>query len=152
MNFKIPLGAAALGFGLLAGGMTSPASASMSGLTGSAVGQVTGTNSMIHEVQSRKHRYSRSYNRGHHGPRYRHKRRGYNYYHGGYYYSTPWWVGAAAGAAIIGGLATAGAAANAAANSGNHVAWCNQRYRSYNPATDSYMGYDGQRHRCYSPY
>jgi len=33
----------------------------------------------------------------------------------------------------------------------SHVAWCNARYRSYNVATDSYLGYDGNYHRCLSP-
>jgi hypothetical protein len=28
------------------------------------------------------------------------------------------------------------------------IAWCIQRYRSYNPQTLSYMGYDGYAHRC----
>jgi hypothetical protein len=37
--------------------------------------------------------------------------------------------------------------------SGNsHVAWCEANYRSYNPATDTYLGYDGYLHRCVSPY
>lgn len=29
-----------------------------------------------------------------------------------------------------------------------HVAACFRRYRSYDEGTDSYMGYDGYRHRC----
>lgn len=51
--------------------------------------------------------------------------------------------GFAAGAitgAIIGG-------ANGAA-SGSHVAACQARYRSYNPATDMYLGFDGQYRYC----
>ena len=35
---------------------------------------------------------------------------------------------------------------------GDHVQWCLNRYRSYNPRTDTYMGYDGYRHRCRGPY
>jgi hypothetical protein len=35
---------------------------------------------------------------------------------------------------------------------GGHVQWCLHRYRSYNPRTDTFMGYDGYRHRCNSPY
>jgi hypothetical protein len=35
---------------------------------------------------------------------------------------------------------------------GGHVQWCLNRYRSYNPRTNTYMGYDGYRHRCNSPY
>jgi hypothetical protein len=35
---------------------------------------------------------------------------------------------------------------------GGHVEWCLNRYRSYNPRTNTFMGYDGYRHRCKSPY
>ena len=33
-----------------------------------------------------------------------------------------------------------------------HVQWCLSRYRSYDPRTDTYLGYDGYRHRCRAPY
>lgn len=33
-----------------------------------------------------------------------------------------------------------------------HVRWCLNRYRSYSPATNTYIGYDGFEHRCVSPY
>ncbi len=33
-----------------------------------------------------------------------------------------------------------------------HVDWCLSNYRSYNPATDTFMGYDGYAHRCVGPY
>jgi hypothetical protein len=33
-------------------------------------------------------------------------------------------------------------------SSGNSVAYCQQRFRSYDPASGTYMGYDGQRHPC----
>lgn len=49
-----------------------------------------------------------------------------------------------------------GAAANAAANDGDdedyeyslHVERCEARFRSYDEETDTYLGYDGDRHRC----
>jgi hypothetical protein len=28
------------------------------------------------------------------------------------------------------------------------VAYCMQRYKSYDPASGTYLGYDGQRHPC----
>lgn len=34
----------------------------------------------------------------------------------------------------------------------DHVAWCRRKYRSYNPSTDTYRGYDGYTHRCISPW
>lgn len=33
-----------------------------------------------------------------------------------------------------------------------HVQWCLNRYRSYDPRTDTFVGYDGYRHRCRAPY
>ena len=34
----------------------------------------------------------------------------------------------------------------------NHVAWCQAHFRSYNPANDLYLGFDGHYHYCVSPY
>jgi hypothetical protein len=51
--------------------------------------------------------------------------------------------GFAAGA-IIGGAA----ASAARANSSSHVAACEARYRSYDVRSDTFLGYDGIRHRC----
>ena len=31
---------------------------------------------------------------------------------------------------------------------GNSVAYCESQFRSYNPATGTYLGYDGQYHPC----
>ena len=59
-------------------------------------------------------------------------------------------VALALAAALGGTLAVASADVAAAAPSG-HVAWCEQSYRSYSPATDSFIGLDGYAHRCVSP-
>jgi hypothetical protein len=42
----------------------------------------------------------------------------------------------------------AGAIAGAAARNADAVAWCESRYRSYDPASGTYLGRDGRRHRC----
>ena len=39
-------------------------------------------------------------------------------------------------------------AAPAAYNNSGSVAYCEQTYRSYDPASGSYLGYDGFRHAC----
>jgi hypothetical protein len=39
-------------------------------------------------------------------------------------------------------------AAPTAYNNGDSVAYCEQTYRSYDPASGSYLGYDGFRHAC----
>jgi hypothetical protein len=36
----------------------------------------------------------------------------------------------------------------AAAPAGGDVAYCEQRFRSYDPASGTYLGYDGRRHPC----
>lgn len=33
-----------------------------------------------------------------------------------------------------------------------HIEWCLARYRSYNPATNTFTGYDGLQHECRGPY
>ncbi len=33
-----------------------------------------------------------------------------------------------------------------------HMNWCLNRFRSYDPGSDTYMGFDGHRHYCNSPY
>jgi len=85
-----------------------------------------------------------------------------------------WGPGAVAGAAIVGGAIAANSYAyyggpdyyydspdyytdNTYYNAGPEVAvvqgggdpsYCAQRYRSYDPASGTYLGYDGQRHPC----
>jgi hypothetical protein len=50
-------------------------------------------------------------------------------------------------AGSIFGLATGAILGSAAANN-NAVAYCSQRFRSYDPASGTYLGYDGYRHPC----
>jgi BA14K-like protein len=109
------------------------------------------------EVQSDYVQYRRHY-RG--GPRYverRHygPRRGYapRYgYNGPRYYRRDSGSAAAAGAI---GLATGAIIGGAIAQSqaapvyrGNSAAYCAQRFRSYDPASGTYLGYDGIRRAC----
>jgi hypothetical protein len=79
---------------------------------------------------------------------YRHRRavRRHSYYrhhHSRHHHSD---AGALAAGAIF-GLAAGAIAANAAA-SNNAVAYCSSRFRSYDPASGTYLGYDGYRHPC----
>jgi hypothetical protein len=54
-------------------------------------------------------------------------------------------VGGLAAGAIIGG-AIAASQANAAAQ--QHQAYCAQRYRSYDPGSDTFLARDGNRYQC----
>ena len=66
----------------------------------------------------------------------------HRHYHGG---------GGGAGA-LIGGLAAGaiigGAIAAGQANAQQNAAYCAQRFRSYDPASGTYLGLDGYRHPC----
>jgi hypothetical protein len=41
-----------------------------------------------------------------------------------------------------------GAGPTVVAQGGDSAAYCQQRFRSYNPATGMYLGFDGQYHAC----
>ena len=79
--------------------------------------------------------------------------RGRYWHHG---YRRGWGPGAAIGAGIVGLAAGAALAASAPPpayyydepDSGDAVSYCMQRFRSYDPASGTYLGYDGLRHPC----
>jgi hypothetical protein len=94
-----------------------------------------GARTNVIDVQWRRHH-------GWHGRRY------YGHRHGG---------GAAAlGLGLAAGIIGAGIAASAAPPPaygygpppGDPVAYCMQRFRSYDPNSGTYLGYDGLRHPC----
>ena len=59
------------------------------------------------------------------------------------YYGNGAAIGGLAAGAIIGG-----AIANSQAHAAQADAYCSQRYKSYDPASGTYLGYDGARHPC----
>jgi hypothetical protein len=100
-------------------------------------------------VEKVRHRGYWHYDYRRHGYRYRYRRPGYGYYYGGWWYTTPFWLSVPYYAPPVyrpvpppvygGGVS-------------RHVQWCLNRYRSYNPRTDTFLGYDGRYHRCRSPW
>jgi hypothetical protein len=82
--------------------------------------------------------------------------RGYNgrRYYGRGHYGPGWGVGAGLlGGAIIGGILAApyygnGPYAYEPGYGGNAVAYCMRRFKSYDPGSGTYLGYDGYRHSC----
>jgi hypothetical protein len=100
---------------------------------------------LVEKVHRRSHHHSHRYDRHRHGPRYSYRRPGFYYPYGGYYYSSPWWIGPSVGFGIT--VPYVGSGSGSA-----HVQWCLDRYRSYDPSSDTFMGYDGYRHRCNSPF
>ena len=112
---------------------------------------------MVEEVQRRgDRRYSRrdgrrDYNRHRHGSRYSYRRPGFNHYYGGYYYSSPWWNGPGIGF----GITLPGVALGLGGGYGGssaHTQWCLNRYRTYDPGSDTYIPRVGERAYCNSPY
>lgn len=93
---------------------------------------------LLHQVQRRIDTYDRRRD----GPRFRTEKPGYTHFHEGYYYAVPWWEGVP-----VESLGGEGPKRGSA-----HVTWCLDRYRSYDPHTDTFLSFDGQRKRCNSPY
>jgi hypothetical protein len=142
------------GFSLVAAGLvggamllsgTAPVSATT--LSGSALA-APGATTMIEQVHRRGGDRAKRYDSRRHGSRHRRARSGYRHHHGGYYYASPWWLAAPAFGLSFGIIAPQVMRPAYSA----HVQWCHNRFRSYNAATDSYLGYDGFYHRCNSPY
>lgn len=107
-----------------------PASAQVASARTAGVASPTAAPAGIVNVRWRGHRWHRGW-------------RGRGYY-GGYYHDNS----GAAVAAGIAGLVIGGALAAQAQSQGNSVAYCEQRFRSYDPASGTYLGYDGYRHPC----
>ena len=102
--------------------------------------------------------YRRGYGYGYRGgPRYVERRyyapRRYGYEPRGYYRRdrgnalAAGALGLATGA-IIGGAIAQSQAQAAPVYGGNTASYCAQRYRSYDPASGTYLGYDGVRRSC----
>jgi hypothetical protein len=84
----------------------------------------------------------------------------YNGYDDGYYGNyrrDEFWPGRVADDVVGGAIGTADAIAtapfraldgNASYDMGPDDTYCAQRYRSYDPASGTFMGYDGRRHPC----
>ena len=67
------------------------------------------------------------------------------YHYNGYWYSNQWWVAPAVGVGV-------GVAIAAGSNASRHVAWCESRYRSYNPRNNTWIANGGKVRQCNSPY
>jgi hypothetical protein len=103
------------------------------------------------ERRARRGDRVRRYDRHRHGPRYSQRRPGFRHYYGGHYYSSPWWIGPSIGFGITIPGTTFGLGGGYGGSSA-HVQWCLNRYRTYDPATDTYIPRVGVRAYCNSPY
>ena len=71
-------------------------------------------------------------------------------WHGGGHWDNGRWIGPAAGfgAGVVIGSLLAQPRYYAPARPVYGDSWCAQRYQSYDPASGTYLGYDGYRHPC----
>jgi len=106
---------------------------------------------LLTDVRHRGERHGVYYDRRRHGMRCGSWSNRCRYRHGGYYYENPWWLFPMVGAGIA--IGAAGAYADGHDGYGSrHVAWCLDRYRSYNPRYNTWVSYSGNVRQCISPY
>lgn len=141
-RLRFSVAAAAVAGGTLLGFGSAPASSAT--LPNPAISS-PGQTGLVEQVQQRRAERGgeRRWDQRRHGPRFRTPRPGYRYYHGGYYYRVPWWLGLIPPVVV---------APRAYGLFSPHVQWCLNRYRTYDPATDTYVPRIGVRARCSSPY
>jgi hypothetical protein len=103
---------------------------------------------MVEVKHRRDHRQlRRHWNRKRDGNRCRTRFGNCRHYYRGYYYSSPWWTLPLIGGSIILGNQ------NYNRGYGNaHIRWCQDRYRSYNVRTNTWVAYSGAVRQCVSPY
>ena len=94
------------------------------------------------------------YDRRRHGPRYRAYRQGYPYVYEGYYYREPFLNSfRRAQPGVTFGFTVSPRATPRQRGASRHVEWCSNRYRTYDPRTDTFIArVGGPRVRCGSPY
>ncbi len=144
-----------LAAGVIGGAMLLSGTAPVSAVTlPSAAVTAPAEAGMIEEVHRRYSRRDgrRHYDRRRHGPRYSYRRPGFRHYYGGHYYSSPWWTGPSIGFGITLPGVTLGLGGGGYGGSSGHVQWCLNRYRTYDPSTDTYSPRVGERAYCNSPY
>ncbi|HUQ36802.1 MAG TPA: BA14K family protein [Aestuariivirga sp.] len=153
-NSSLVLLGAVLGFGTMAltgGGASAAALLPLSPLASSQQNAADG--GMIQLAASKSDRRMRtSWERHRDGRRCSSRFGNCRHFHRGYYYETPWWTLPL----IIGG----GIAANNydddydddGGYGSRHVEWCLDRYRSYDPRTNTWVSYSGNVNECNSPY
>lgn len=165
---RISLKSAALSAAFALGALALPgAAAAGPALSGGPLDTVSRAAQLpVERAASVSFQYSPRY----HGRRYRTARRGYPYSYGGYYYQRPYWQPRyrtyyprryRSGPSVSFGLSFGGGYGGYVeprryrrrGGGSAHVAWCSDRYRTYDARTDTFIArVGGPRVRCRSPY
>jgi len=90
-------------------------------------------------------RYRPGYYNGYRGPRCGSWSNSCRFYYNGWYYNSPWWTVPVIGAGVV-------ALTNGNGSGKRHKAWCEGRYKSYNPRNNTYVSSSGKVKQCNSPY
>ena len=96
------------------------------------------------------------------GPRMPYRYGPFAYYYDGWWYPRPWWYGPGL-AFKWGSCGSCGifegtwhdldwAEGGYTEGTDPHVEWCIEHYRSYDNGSDTYLGRDGARHPCRTPF
>jgi hypothetical protein len=110
---------------------------------------VSGSNDLLQEASNHRDRDRRktrkSWDRKRDGDRCRYRSSRCRHYRNGYWYANPWWTLPLIGGSIILNTQRHG-------SSSRHIAWCEDRYRSYNRYNNTWVAYSGAVRQCISPY
>lgn len=122
------------------------AAADFSNLRQDAASRNYNNNNNRNYNNNNNHRQMRkSWNRNRDGARCRSRSGSCRHYHNGYWYANPWWTLPLIGGSII-------LNAPSPSSGSRHQAWCEDKYRSYNPRTNTWLSYSGEVRQCVSPY
>ena len=146
-NFSLVILGAALGFGAMA---LTGGGASAGALQPLAQQNVADDGIIL--VAQGDRRMRTSWNRHRDGRRCSDPFDNCRHFHDGYYYETPWWT-----LPLIVGDGDRYYDDDYdddydVAYGGDHVQWCLDHYRSYNPRTNTWVSYGGEVNECISPY
>ena len=149
MRLSLSMTGALIGLGLLASALpaaAAPVSSAMSKILIPA-NSWTGDNATVIEVQNRRRGRGGARNAGRGGARNARRGGGRNARRGGGGRRGGGNNDGAIAAGILGGLFLGAIIANESQRS-RDVEYCIQKYRSYDPRSGTYLGYDGYRHAC----
>jgi hypothetical protein len=147
-NWSLVMLGAALGFGTMA---LTGGGAAAGALQPLAQQNVADDGIILVSQGDRDRRLRTSWDRRRDGRRCSERFDNCRHFYRGYYYETPWWTLPL----IVGGSVAAYDDYDddyEVAYGSSHVEWCLDRYRSYNPSTNTWVSYSGEVRECISPY